>query len=722
MKIFAIFILIYYMYVICLRDNDGIKKREKKSEKKREKYRILYGEECKKNQISLASHLNKNSYNCNINKKYKNRRIKGFINNYSYGIKLKPKLNDKDKDKDKDNGKDNIHFCENAFIRNNKLYNTKNKNEIRNNALYYFMENKELQELQEDDSKIKSIKMKKKNKYLFKLLAKMPVITVNKKLYPKEFSTDYENVLRKFNVTYINYKTRLRNKPEIDIKSIDDLYGQIYDRDVLKKQFYFFLYHDDINTCYKILTENPNVLTREESFKILNSLPYIFVNKLKYIYPNEQNVDNILKKLIKTYIFQHGNDKNIDYLNFKYRYNELDDFCAKIASEEEEDKKNGSTSILSEKKTGSEPVNDIYDNVCDSDYEKKYANMSYEYEIIEKTKKYKDLIERFKKYPNHIKLEKVQLLYTKILTMKGTKIAEAFRKHESTKKNKERKIYRNSRLRIDPNKLTPYLNEPIKYDPKEKERINKLFEEYVNKKNLIKSSLILRKYTNLIDTKEKKSQDIMKKYLKLHEYIYKANKYTEDELKHLRMVYYSTVQKPRVFRKIAEIGLRSQGENVTHKEIYDAELNRYLKERNEIRDQRMKLKGFDMDKIRDFSSAYSMEWLPVIYKDAFDKFEKEKNSKNSENSKYTINKKKETIKKLFTPTGDKNINESKSDNEEKEKNQKGNANYDFLNGRDEMKIGRNILNYKKKTRGKIRQNKDKSTKDTVDEKNNNTTE
>ncbi|CXI60069.1 conserved Plasmodium protein, unknown function [Plasmodium berghei] len=703
MKIFVIFILIYYMYVTYLRDKDEIKKIKTN-------FRILYREEFKKNSVSLASHLNKNSYNCNIPNKYKNRRIKGvngFIKNYLCDINVKNKLKLKSK------YKDNIYFFENGLIRNSKLYNKKKKNEIRNNTLYYFMQNKELKE---DNSQIESIK--KKN--LFKLMAKMPVITVNRKLYPKEFSTDYENVLRKYNVTYINYKTRLRDKPEIDIKSIDDLYGQIYDRYVLKKQFYFFLYHDDINTCYKILTENPNVLTKEESFKILNSLPYIFVNKLKYIYPNEQNVDDILKKLIKTYIFQHGNDKNIDYLNFKYRYNELDEFCAKIASEGE-DKENTSTSISTGKESVSEPI-DIYDNVCDSDYEKKYANMSYEYEIIEKTKKYKDLIERFKKYPNHIKLEKVQLLYTKILTMKGTKLAEAFRKHESTKKNKERKIYRNSRIRIDPNKLTPYLNEPIKYDPKEKERINKLFEEYVNKKDLIKSSLILRKYTNLIDTKEKKSQDIMKNYLKLHEYIYKANKYTEDELKHLRMVYYSTVQKPRIFRKIAEIGLRKQGENVTHKEIYDAELNRYLKERNELRDQRMKLKGFDMDKIRDFSSAYSMEWLPVIYKDAFDKFEKEKNSKDSENSKYTINKKKETIKKLFTPTTDQNMTESKSDTEEKQKNQRGSANYDFLNGRDEMKIGRNILNYKKKKRGKIRQNKDKSSKNTLDEKNNNTTE
>ncbi|CAD2094752.1 conserved Plasmodium protein, unknown function [Plasmodium vinckei lentum] len=701
MKKLVILILISYMYALNLRDKDEIR-REKKI------CRVLYGEQAKKNTIPIASHLDKNSHNYNDPQRYKNRRIKGvgtFINNYLYDINVKNKLKLKSKDND------HINLFENAFIRNNKLCNKNEKNGVRNNVLYYLVQNKELQE---GDPPTESMKMKRRNENDFKLFAKMPVVTVNRKLYPKEFSTDYEDVLRKFNVTYINYKTRLRGKPEIDIKSIDDLYGRIYDRDVLKKQFYFFLYHDDINTCYKILTENPNVLTREESFKILNSLPYVFVNKLKYIYPNEKNVDEVLKKLIKTYIFQHGNDKDIDYLNFKYRYNELDEYCAKMASEVDAEKES-----LAEPKENSI---DVYDDVNDSDYEKKYANMSYDYEIIETTKKYKDLIERFKKYPIHIKLEKVQLLYNKILSMKGTKLAEAFRKHESTKKNKERKIYRNSRLRINPNKLTPYLNEPIKYDPKEKEEINKLFEEYVNKKDLIKSSLILRKYTNLIDTKEKKSQDIMKKYLKLHEYIYKANKYTEEELKHLRMVYYSTVQKPRVFRKIAEIGLRKQGENVTHKDIYDEELNRYLKQRDELRDQRMKAKGFDMEKIRDFSSAYSMEWLPVIYKDVFDKIEKERNSKNSENSKYTMNKKKETIKKLFTPETDKNMAESKTDGEEKQKGQRGSANYDFLNGRDEMKIGRNILNYKKKTRGKIRQNKDKSSKEAVDEKDDTPTE
>ncbi|SCM23319.1 conserved Plasmodium protein, unknown function [Plasmodium chabaudi chabaudi] len=709
MKRFVILILISYMYAQNLQNKNEIRRRENIC-------RVLYGEQAKINTIPVASHFDKNSYNYNDPQRYKNRRIKGvgtFINNYLYDINVKNKL----KLKSKDNN--HIHLFGNGFTRN-KLCNKTEKNGVRSNVLYYFVPNKEVEE---GDPPTEPMKTQRKNESVFKLFAKMPVVTVNRKLYPKEFSTDYEDVLRKFNVTYINYKTRLRSKPEIDIKSIDDLYGRIYDRDVLKKQFYFFLYHDDINTCYKILTENPNVLTREESFKILNSLPYIFVNKLKYIYPNEKNVDEILKKLIKTYIFQHGNDKDIDYLNFKYRYNELDEYCAKMASEL--DAENGSASVLEENQSLAEPKEnsiDIYDDVSDSDYEKKYANMSYEYEIIETTKKYKDLIDRFKKYPIHIKLEKVQLLYNKLLSMKGTKLAEAFRKHESTKKNKERKLYRNSRLRIDPNKLTPYLNEPIKYDPKEKEEINKLFEEYVNKKDLIKASFILRKYTNLIDTKEKKSQDIMKKYLKLHEYIYKANKYTEDELKHLRMVYYSTVQKPRVFRKIAEIGLWKQGENVTHKEIYDEELNRYLKQRDELRDQRMKAKGFDMEKIRDFSSAYSMEWLPVIYKDEFDKIEKEKNSKSSDGSKYTMNKKKETIKKLFTPETDKNMAESKPDGEEKQKGQRGSTNYDFLNGRDEMKIGRNILNYKKKTRGKIRQNKDKPSKEVVEEKNDTPTE
>lgn len=54
--------------------------------------------------------------------------------------------------------------------------------------------------------------------------------------------------------------------------------------------------------------------------------------------------------------------------------------------------------------------------------------------------------------------------------MKGNKIYEALRKHESIKKNKERKLYRNARLKVDPNKLTPYVNEPIKYDKKKKNR------------------------------------------------------------------------------------------------------------------------------------------------------------------------------------------------------------------------------------------------------------
>ncbi|KAI4839765.1 hypothetical protein MKS88_001666 [Plasmodium brasilianum] len=609
----------------------------------------------------------------------------------------------------------------------------------------------------------KLLKMKDKF-FFFKLYAKMPVITVNRKLYPKEYSTDYEEVLRKFNVTYINYKTRLRSKKEIDIKRIDDLYGKIYDRDVLKKQFYFFLYHDDINTCFRVLNENRNVLTREESFKMLNSLPYIFVNDLKYVYPTEENVDEILSKLIKTYIFQYANDKNIDYLNFKYKYNELDEYCQQLeheslngtqcnengrknVDEKRGEKKDDNYSQKSEANQNENTLNtsttsenlatadlpitntymkveqkdeelskcaegNIYDDWKETDYEKRYKHMYYDYKIIESTKKYKELMEKFKKYPANIKLEKVQLLYTKILSMKGNKIYEGFRKHESVKKNKERKIYRNAQLTVDPYKLTPYMYEPIKYDKKKKEEINKLFEKYVEEKDLIKAAFILRKYTNLIDTKELKSRQTIKKFLRLHEYIYKCNKYNEKELAHLRMIYYSSVQKHRVMRKICEVGMREQGENVTHKEVYEKELNRYLEEREKLRDERMKKKNIDMDAIRDFSSAYSMEWLPVIYKDMFEQIEKEKNMKSTEKEKSNISRKKEIIKKLF-PSG----------TEEKGANQVGdstlnadtriNKKQDLFDIKDELKFSRNLLNYKKKTKGKSRRKKGKSGKGEV---------
>ncbi|CRG97831.1 conserved Plasmodium protein, unknown function [Plasmodium gallinaceum] len=573
---------------------------------------------------------------------------------------------------------------------------------------------------------------KKKNK-CSRLLAKLPVITINKKLYPKEHSTDYENVLRKYHVTYINYKTRLRSKKEIDIRSIDDLYGKIYDRNVLKKQFYFFLYHDDINTCYNILNENRNVLTREESFKILNSLPYIFFNHLNYIYPTENNVDEVLSKLLKTYIFQYGNDKNIDFLNFKYKYNELDEYCQQLERdfmneqsqlEKKRPNENLSKEVLESNKSDTVSVfttnndnsleekketlnyEDIYDDENNTNYEEKYKHMNYDYKIIEATQKYKELIHKFKNYPPNIKLEKVQLLYTKILSMKGNKIFEAFRKHESIKKNKERKIYRNARLKLDVNKLTPYLNEPIKYDKKKKEEVNKLFEKYVEEKDLKNSCLIIRKYTNLIDTKKLKSREIMKKFLKLHEYIYKCNKYNEKELSLLRMIYYSTVQKPRVIRKICEVGMLDQGENITHKEVYEEELNRYLKQRNELFDERMKKKNINMDEIRDFSSAYPMEWLPVIHKDLFEEVEKERSLKNTD--KHIVKKKKESIKKLFTSITEQNIDNSLNplEMEKKDKDKP----YDELNGKNELKIGRNIINYKKIIKGKNKKKKDKTNK------------
>ncbi|KMZ86409.1 hypothetical protein PVBG_01930 [Plasmodium vivax Brazil I] len=563
----------------------------------------------------------------------------------------------------------------------------------------------------------------------FRLGAKMPVITVNRKLFPKEYSTDYEEILRKFDVTYINYKTRLRSKEEIDIRAIDDLYGQIYDSSVLKKQFYFFLYHDDINTCHRVLNENRNVLTREESFQMLNSLPYIFFNHLNYVYPTESNVDRVLSQLVKTYIFQYANDRNVDFLNFKYKYNELDDYCLGLERQ-----------FLAGGVSGGEVsvADSIYDDGRDTNYERKYRHMSYDYKIIECTSKYRELMERFGKYPQSVKVQKVQLLYTKIISMKANKLFEAFRKHESVKRNEDRKIYRNAKMTLDPEKLTPCLNEPIRYDPKEKRRVNELFHKYVEQKDLIKAALIIRKHTNLIDTKEKKSQQIMKEFLRLHEYIYKCNKYSEEQLAHLRMVYYSTVQKPRVIRKICEVGMWEQGENATHKEVYERQLNEYLKKREALRDERMKKKNIDMDQIRDFSSAYPMEWLPVLYKDMFEQIEREKNSKTFER-KSAFSKRRDSIRRLFSPGGEPREEQRGRDVTHEEQRSKDvtheeqrskdvtheeqrskdvthdqqrgrDPTHDLLNVKNELKFGRNVLNYKKKILGKNRRKRAEASK------------
>lgn len=558
----------------------------------------------------------------------------------------------------------------------------------------------------------------------FRLFAKMPVMTVNRKLYPKPFSTDYENILRKFDVTYINYKTRLRGKKEIDIRAIDDLYGKIYDRNVLKKQFYFFLYNDDINTCYHILNENRNVLTKEESFKILNSLPYVFYVHLEYHYPNEQNVDTILKKLLKTYIFQYANDKNIDFLNFHYRYNELDEYCQQLQKEFDLHKEetaakegtyglsDGSTSegtnvIVNEKKK----EQNIYDDDGDTDYAKKYKHYKYNYDIIESTKKFKDLMKKFENYPTNIKLEKVQQIYTKILTMKASKLYEGFYKHESIKRNEQRKLYRNAKLKLDTHKLSPYMNEPVKVDLKKKEQVNKLFAKYVEEKDLKNACLIIRKYTNLIDTKEERSRELIKEFLKLHEYIYKCNKYNEKELAFLRMIYFSTVRKHRVVVKICEVGLREQGENVTHKEVYEKQLNDYIKKRNKLFDEKMKEKNIDMEKIRDFSSAYPMEWLPVLYKNLFEEVEKEKNLKSL--GKEVLKKKKDSIMEMFSSDTAKRMRKGEMEKEVKEKEkdidtEKGKEKDEQKQEEDTLskfKIKRVLLNYKKIERGKKKKQK-----------------
>ncbi|SPJ08900.1 conserved Plasmodium protein, unknown function [Plasmodium sp. DRC-Itaito] len=761
MKFLILLILIYYIYINHVMN---MNKSDIPIIKRRTLTNSVFVKKWNKTKIRKPFF----SYNFYLNKQ-------GFLLNPYVQEKIKNKKRKILRRLRKEDNLNKLYFQnENNTYNNKSLFDRRNKFLINKNEKCFFFFFKE---------------QEKKSDFM-KLLAKLPVITINKKLYPKEYSTDYENVLRKFDVTYINYKTRLRSKKEIDIRSIDDLYGQIYDRNILKKQFYFFLYHDDINTCYRILNENRNVLTREESFKILNSLPYIFVNHLKYIYPTAENVDHVLSKLLKTYIFQYANDKNIDYLNFKYKYNELDEYCKTMEQEFliEKEKRDNELKVAPssldeklnvdveksdmiqndvqkgdtiksdveksdtikndveknytdnniveksdtikndvEKNYTDNNIVDYHNNTCiniyddeeNADYEKKYKNMSYDYEIIEFTKKYKDLIEKFKKYPENIKLEKVQLLYTKILSMKGNKIYEALRKHESIKKNKERKLYRNARLKVDPNKLTPYVNEPIKYDKKKKIEINKLFEKYVEEKDLKNAALILRKYTNLIDTVEVKSRETMRNFLKLHSYIYTCNKYNEKELAHLRMIYYSTVQKPTIIRKICEVGMREQGENVTHGEVYEKELNRYLKERDKLRDERLRKKNINIDEIRDFSSAYPMEWLPVIYRDVFEQIEKEKEEEKNKkpydkilDKNAFLKKKKEYIKNVFSTSTDmkKSTSQGSLSNDPTENIKKKNK-YDFMNETNELKVGRNVINYKKRSKISKKKRKDKAPKD-----------
>uniref|UniRef100_A0A0G4HA29 Uncharacterized protein n=1 Tax=Chromera velia CCMP2878 TaxID=1169474 RepID=A0A0G4HA29_9ALVE len=89
---------------------------------------------------------------------------------------------------------------------------------------------------------------------------------------PPPICLDYETLLRESDVEEVNYKTSLRQHPEVDSTRIRDLYGKIKDKKVLLKQMHYFLQKDDWQCVNRILRENPKVFSNRDARRLCRDI------------------------------------------------------------------------------------------------------------------------------------------------------------------------------------------------------------------------------------------------------------------------------------------------------------------------------------------------------------------------------------------------------------------------------------------------------------------
>ncbi|ORM39855.1 uncharacterized protein BXIN_0181 [Babesia sp. Xinjiang] len=413
----------------------------------------------------------------------------------------------------------------------------------------------------------------------FKVYAQ-PVIgdkSFPKSLYPKHATVDYENLLRSHDPEQINYNTRLRDMPGVDMSAIDDVYGRIYDRKVLIKQLRYFLERDEFHSIKRLLSENRLVLSKADCKLFAHDVDHLLQVRLGYTEPTEENIDKTMPFLVARYVLQHliPQDRNTlcCYKWIEPKYNPVD--VPEYTEDYEEPK--------------GTPENPIK---------------------VEDTVAYRKIMHRLRAVQPYLRLKLMKELFLRIYRAKRNKLLECLWKYQRLKPDPEKARKRKVRNKINVDRISPFLARPVRCTDEMVREYTAHFEEAVNKGDLATACRLLKRYVRRIDLKN--NIQLMLKFKGLFAEMHKCRKYSLEALRKLRILYWSTVKFRKVLIKITEPAMvRDAGR--TMKELYEEQLELWRKRTNAKNDELMRKRGVDMDKVRDFSNIYGFDWVPILY-------------------------------------------------------------------------------------------------------------
>ncbi|GFE53616.1 hypothetical protein BaOVIS_010200 [Babesia ovis] len=412
-----------------------------------------------------------------------------------------------------------------------------------------------------------------------------PVITEKSRprsLIPKHVTVDYENLLRSHDPEQINYNTRLRDMPGVDMSAIDNIYGRIYDKRVLIKQLRYFLERDEFHAIKRLLSENRLVLSSADCQSFVKDVDHLLQVRLGYTEPTEENIEQTMPFLVARYVLQHLIPQDRQNLS-RYKWLEPKYMPKDVPAYTE-------------------------------DYEEPKASPENPM-MVEDTIAYRKIMHRLRGLQPYLRLKLLKELYLRMYRAKREKLLDCLWKYQRLKPTYEKARRRKVRNKINIDRVSPFLARPVRCTDEMVKEYTAHFEEAVNKGDIATACRLLKRYVRRIDWKN--NMDLMFKFKNLFAEMHRSRKYSLEQLRHLRILYWSTVKFRKVLIKMNEPGMvRDAGR--TMKELYEEQLENWRQRTNKKNDELMKKRGVDMDKVRDFSNIYGFDWIPILYPEEYE--------------------------------------------------------------------------------------------------------
>ncbi|UKK00139.2 hypothetical protein MACK_000209 [Theileria orientalis] len=397
---------------------------------------------------------------------------------------------------------------------------------------------------------------------------------------PKHIPLDYENLLRSHDPSVINYNTTLTGLPGVNIKDIDDLYGKIYDHKVLMKQLRYFLENDDFSSINRLMKYNKDVLNKEECELLVNDFEHLIHHRLKYEYPEPENLERTMPFLVGRYVLQYVLQQDLESkLNYVWL------------------------------KPGEVPEVPEYKE----DYVEPKASPEKKIHVKD-TVAYRSLMKRLNEYDERMRLCAVRDLYHKLIECKRKKLVRCLRKFQRLRPFRSLTYRRKVANKVNIDRVSPFLSRPMRCTDEIVKEYTDHFEEAVNKQDLATACYLLNRYSRRIIFIDK--FPLLCKFMRLFAEIHACKKYDQHMLKKLRSFYWSSVKRKKFMIRYNEPMMIMEA-GKTMKDMYEEQLEQYRRYRDKKNDEKMKKMGIDMDKVRDFSNAYGMDWIPILYPEEY---------------------------------------------------------------------------------------------------------